>query len=109
MEEVTRESKRMKVLSESENYEPEEVGENDAVNDMCTLTNRDDETKTILLTDAGAASSFRFILQNPLEVGHVVAQPHCKYSLSKFGTLRTHKNIPFLRYFISRTMKQLKQ
>lgn len=85
---MTRESKWTKVLSESKNYEPEEVDESDVVEDMCTLTNRYDDTKTTQSTDAGAASSF--ILQNPLEVGHVTAQLLCKYSLSRFGTLRTH-------------------
>lgn len=68
MEEVTRESQRMKVPSESENDESEDVLETGRVNDTCTLTSRDDETKTTRSTDAGASSSLRFILQNLLEL-----------------------------------------
>lgn len=71
MEKVTLESERIKVLSESENYEPKEAVETDRVNDTCTLTSRDDETKTTLSTDAGDSSSFRFILQNLLELSPI--------------------------------------
>lgn len=68
MEEVT---KGMEVPSESENYESEEVLETGGGNDTCTLTSRDDETKTSRSTDAGASSSLRFILQNLLELSPI--------------------------------------
>lgn len=77
------------------------------MNDMYTLRKRDNETKTTQSIDGGTASSFRFIHQNPLEVGHVTAKPFCKYSsFSRFGKLRTHKTVQTLKYFLSRTIQK---